>query len=147
MKNTPRAAQPYQCFMGRWQGACRTLSPLGKPLDTSAVEMDVYWVDEHTWRIDEHFENLYGVGEVRYRADVRVDGKHCFAQTPQLRLEGTGLTAVNYVFTIESAVSGTTVYNNHYFLDPDHRRIMTHKVRDGRTDVFQIQEFVRVAHL
>ena len=38
----------------------------------------------------------------------------------------------------------STVYNNHYFIDPNNRRIITHKVRDGKTLIFQIQDFVRV---
>ena len=54
------------------------------------------------------------------------------------------LVTLNYVFTIESAVSKTTVYNNHYFLDANTRRIITHKVRDGKTHCFQIQDFTRV---
>ena len=37
-----------------------------------------------------------------------------------------------------------TLYNNHYFLDPDTRRIITHKVRDGKTHCFQIQDFTRI---
>jgi hypothetical protein len=41
-------------------------------------------------------------------------------------------------------VSNTIVYNNHYFIDPNTRRIITHKVRDGATHLFQIQDFVRV---
>ena len=41
-------------------------------------------------------------------------------------------------------MSNNIVYNNHYFLDPDTRRIITHKVRDGATNLFQIQDFTRV---
>ena len=48
------------------------------------------------------------------------------------------------MFTIDSRVSANIVYNNHYFLDPDTRRIITHKVRDGKTNLFQIQDFARV---
>jgi hypothetical protein len=61
-----------------------------------------------------------------------------------VKIEGTALTAYNYTFTIQSAATKTTVYNNHYFLDPNTRRIMTHKVRDDKTVVYQIQDFVRV---
>jgi hypothetical protein len=61
-----------------------------------------------------------------------------------ISLEGTELTAFNYVFTIDSSVTKSIVYNNHYFLDPNTRRIITHKVRDGKTNLFQIQDFVRV---
>jgi hypothetical protein len=57
---------------------------------------------------------------------------------------GTGITAYNYNFIIDSAVTRSMVYNNHYFLDANTRRIMTHKLRDGKTTVFQIQDFVRV---
>jgi hypothetical protein len=106
--------------------------------------MDVHWIDEHTWHLHEDFEKLYEVGPMVFHTDIRVDGKRCFAESPQIKLTGTELTAFNYVFTIESAVSRTTVYNNHYFLDPDTRRILTHKVRDGKTHVFQVQDFVRV---
>jgi hypothetical protein len=106
--------------------------------------MDVYWIDDTTWHLHEDFENLYEVGKTVFDTDIRVFGKNCIAETPQLRLEGTELTPFNYVFTIESALSKTTVYNNHYFLDPDTRRIITHKVRAGRTHCFQIQDFARV---
>jgi hypothetical protein len=61
-----------------------------------------------------------------------------------LELSGTLLTPYNYVFTILSHVSKTTVYNNHYFLDPNTRRIITHKVSDAQTQVFQIQDFARI---
>jgi hypothetical protein len=130
--------------MGRWEGLCKTFSPAGAFLEASAVHMDVHWIDENTWHLFEDFDNLHGVGPTVFHTDIRVDGKVCFAESAQLRLTGTELTPFNYVFTIESAVTRTTVYNNHYFLDPDTRRIMTHKVRDGRTHLFQIQDFVRV---
>ncbi|MDE0238567.1 MAG: hypothetical protein OXN95_15195 [bacterium] len=73
-----------------------------------------------------------------------MDGKRCFADSEQLSLEGAELTPYNYVFTIDSRVSNNIVYNNHYFLDPDTRRIITHKVRDAATSLFQIQDFTRV---
>ncbi len=106
--------------------------------------MDVYWLDDNTWHLHEHFENLYGVGETVYETPITVDGKRCYADSEQISLEGAELTAFNYVFTIDSRVTNTIVYNNHYFLDPDTRRIITHKVRDGGTNLFQIQDFVRV---
>ena len=59
-------------------------------------------------------------------------------------IEGSEITPNNYVFTIISNLSKTTVYNNHYFLDANTRRIITHKVRDGKTHIYQIQDFVRV---
>lgn len=140
----PPSPRPYQCFMGRWEGLCKTFTPDGELREASAVHMDVYWIDDVTWHLHEDFENLYEVGPTVFHTDIKVDGRRCFAESPQLRLTGTELTAFNYVFTIESALSKTTVYNNHYFLDPDTRRIITHKVRDGRTHLFQIQDFVRV---
>lgn len=54
------------------------------------------------------------------------------------------LTPYNYLFTIWSNATHTTVYNNHYFIDANNRRIITHKVRDGQTHTLQIQDFVRV---
>ncbi len=143
----PPGLRPYQCFMGRWEGLCKTFSAGGDFLEASAVHMDVHWIDERTWHLHEHFERLYEVGETTFHTDITVErpgGKRCFAESPMLRLTGTELTANNYVFTIESAVSKTTVYNNHYFLDADTRRILTHKVRAGQTHLFQIQDFVRV---
>jgi len=140
----PASPRPYQCFMGKWEGLCKSYTPGGEFLDGSAVHMDVYWLDDNTWHLHEHFENLYEVGETVYDTPISVDGKRCFASSEMISLEGTQLTAFNYVFTIDSSVSGTIVYNNHYFIDPNTRRIITHKVRDGATHLFQIQDFVRV---
>ncbi|MBL8046126.1 MAG: hypothetical protein JNL09_06270 [Anaerolineales bacterium] len=138
-------SSPYQCFMGRWEGLCETFSPTGEFIEAGAVHMDVYWVDEHTWHLHEDFENFYGLGKaVTFHSDITVNGKFCSGESELVKLEGTELTPFNYVFTIWSAVSQTTVYNNHYFLDPNNRRILTHKVRDGKTNIFQIQDFVRV---
>ena len=130
--------------MGRWEGLCKTFSPGGEFLDGSPVHMDVYWLDDNTWHLHEHFENLYEIGDTTYDTPISVDGKRCFASSDQLSLEGMELTAFNYVFTIDSRVTKTVVYNNHYFLDPHTRRIITHKVRDGATHLYQIQDFVRV---
>ncbi len=139
------ATDPYQCFMGRWEGLCKTFSPEGLFLEAAAVHMDVYWVDAHTWHLHEEFENFYGLGKpVTFHTDIQVRGKFCHGAAELVKLEGTELTPFNYVFTIWSAVSQTTVYNNHYFLDPNNRRILTHKIREGRTNIFQIQDFVRV---
>lgn len=140
----PAGERPYQCFMGKWEGLCKTFSARGQFLEASAVHMDVYWVDDNTWHLHEHFDNLYEVGETVFHTDIVVDGPFCHAETEQIKIWGTGLTPRNYVFTIESGVSNTTVYNNHYFLDPDTRRIITHKLRDGNTHLFQIQDFTRV---
>jgi hypothetical protein len=140
----PKTDRPYQCFMGRWEGMCKTFTAKGEYLEASAVHMDVYWVDDVSWHLHEHFENLYGVGETTFHTDIKTEGKFCHGANEMVRLHGTELTSFNYVFTIESEISKTTVYNNHYFLDPDTRRILTHKVRDGKTHIFQIQDFVRV---
>lgn len=136
---------PYQCFMGRWEGLCKTFTPEGVFLESSAVHMDVYWLDDHrTWHLHEDFDNLYEVGATVFHTDLHVQGKACTGESPLARIEGTMLTPYNYVFTIWSNVSQTTVYNNHYFIDQNNRRIITHKVRDGKTHIFQIQDFVRV---
>lgn len=140
----PAGMRPYQCFMGKWEGLCKTFSPMGEFLDGSAVHMDVYWVNEDTWHLHEDFSNLYEVGPTVFHTDIKVNGGFCHAENEMLRIHGTKLTPFNYVFTIDSAVSKTTVYNNHYFIDPNNRRIITHKVRDGQTHLFQIQDFVRV---
>ena len=140
----PPTERPYQCFMGRWEGLCKTFTPSGEFVEASGVHMDVYWLDADTWHLHEHFDDLYGVGETVYHTDITVDGKRCFAESDMIDLEGAELTPFNYVFTINSRVSASTVYNNHYFLDRDTRRIITHKVRDGATHVFQIQDFTRV---
>jgi hypothetical protein len=139
-----KSERPYQCFMGKWEGSCKTFTAAGEFVEASAVHMDVYWIGDNSWHLHEHFENLYEVGETTFHTDIEVAGKTCAGGNDMVKLTGTELTAYNYVFTIESAVTKTTVYNNHYFLDPDTRRIMTHKVRGGATHVFQIQDFVRV---
>ncbi len=145
MKNYgPAGERPYQCFMGKWEGLCKTFSARGQFLEASAVHMDVYWVDDNTWHLHEHFDNLYEVGETVFHTDIKVDGPFCHAESEQIKIWGTGLTPRNYVFTIESGVSNTTVYNNHYFLDHDTRRIITHKLRGGQTHLFQIPDFARV---
>ena len=139
--------RPYQCFMGRWEGLCKTFTPKGDFLAASAVHMDVYWVDDTTWHLHEDFDDLYEVGPTVFHTDIKVDGpggKFCSAESEMISLWGTELTAFNYVFTIDSRVSKTIVHNNHYFLDPDTRRIITHKLRGGQTHLFQIQDFVRV---
>ncbi|NUM45583.1 MAG: hypothetical protein HUU38_12835 [Anaerolineales bacterium] len=141
---SPSSTRSYQCFMGRWEGACKTFDAQGNFIESSAVHMDVYWVDENTWHLHEDFENLYEVGKTVFHTDIQVNGKTCFAENDMLRIEGAELTPYNYVFTIWSNISKTIVYNNHYFLDPNTRRIITHKVRDGKTHIFQIQDFARV---
>ena len=61
-----------------------------------------------------------------------------------IEVHASELTPYNYVFAIDSKVSNTMVYNNHFFLDPNTRRIITHKVRNGKTHIYQIQDFVRI---
>ena len=136
--------RPYQCFMGRWEGLCKTFTPKGEFIEASAVHMNVYWTSSNTWHLHEHFENLYEFGEVHFHSDFTVEGHFCHTANEMIVVDGTELTPNNYVFTIESAVSKTTVYNNHYFLDANNRRIITHKVRGGKTHCYQIQDFVRV---
>jgi hypothetical protein len=137
---------PYQCFMARWEGLCKTFNAQGDFIEASAVHMDCYWVNEDktTWHLHEHFENLYEVGETVYHTDLHVKDKFVHGESDIVRIEGSMLTPYNYVFTIWSGVTNTTVYNNHYFIDPNNRRIITHKIRDGKTHVYQIQDFVRV---
>ena len=53
----PATERSYQCFMGRWEGNCKTFTPKGIFLEATLVHMDVYWVDENTWHLHEHFEN------------------------------------------------------------------------------------------
>ena len=136
--------RPYQCFMGKWEGLCKTFRVDGDFIESTHVDMDVYWVDSTTWHLHEHFDNLFEAGETTFHTDIKVEGKRCFANSKMISLEGTELTPYNYVFSIDSAVTKTTVYNNHYFLDPNTRRIITHKVREGKTHVFQIQDFTRI---
>lgn len=135
---------PYQCFMGRWEGLCKTFTPIGEFLESSAVHMDVYWVDDTTWHLHEDFDNLYGVGPTVFHTDITVADKACHGDSPLAKIEGSMLTPYNYVFTIWSNVSGTVVYNNHYFIDENNRRIITHKLKDGKTHIYQIQDFVRI---
>ncbi|MCX6130670.1 MAG: hypothetical protein NTX25_16625 [Proteobacteria bacterium] len=136
--------RPYQCFMGKWEGLCKTFDVGGQFIESTHVHMDVYWQDDTTWHLHEYFKNLYQVGETTFHSDIKVEGKRCFASSEMLSLEGTELTPYNYVFTIESGVTKTTVLNNHYFLDPNTRRIITHKMRNGKTHCFQIQDFTRI---
>lgn len=138
---------PYQCFMGRWEGLCKTFSIEGNFIESSAVHMDVYWLNEErtVWHLHEHFDNLYEVGETVYHSDLQVADRFVTSENPYVKIEGTMLTPYNYVFTIWSNVTHTTVYNNHYFIDENTRRIITHKVRDDKTHIFQIQDFTRVS--
>ena len=136
--------RPYQCFMVRWEGLCKTFTPTGVFIESSAVHLDVYWKDEVTWHLHEHFDNLYEFGEALFEADFKVENKFAYAKNDMIEVEASELTPYNYVFSIDSKVTNTTVYNNHFFLDPNTRRIITHKVRNGKIYIFQIQDFVRI---
>lgn len=135
---------PFQCFMGKWEGLCKTFGLDGNFLEASAVHADIYWIAPEIWHLHEHFENLYGYGEAVFHSDIKVTGKTCYAEDAQLKLHGTELTPYNYIFKIKSTVSQSVIFNNHYFIDPNNRRIITHKLRDGESYIFQIQDFVRV---
>src|SRR6476620_3320683 len=101
--------RPYQCFMGQWEGLCKTCDSSGQFVESSYVKMDVSWQDESTWHLHEYFQNLYEAGETTFHTDIKVVGKRCFASSEMISLEGTELTPYNYVFTIDSAVTKTTV--------------------------------------
>ena len=40
--------RPYQCFMGRWEGLCKTFSATGDFIESSPVHMNVYWTGPST---------------------------------------------------------------------------------------------------
>jgi len=139
--------QPYQCFMGRWEGLCKTFTKKGEFIESAAVHMDVYWTNEEktVWHLHEEFDNLYGVGHTVFHTDIHVEDKFSWGDSPLARIEGSMITPYNYVFTIWSEATKSTVYNNHYFIDANTRRIITHKLRDGETHIYQIQDFVRIS--
>jgi hypothetical protein len=136
--------RPFQCFMGQWEGLCKTFDLEGNFLEASAVHADIYWIASDIWHFHEHFEKLYGYGEIVFHSDIKVTGKTCYGEDAQLKIEGTELTPYNYIFRVESMASQSQIFNNHYFIDPNNRRIVTHKLRDGQSHIFQIQDFVRV---
>ena len=136
--------RPYQCFMGRWEGLCKTFDARGNFLESSSVHMNVHWTAKNTWHLHEHFDNLFEVGETVFHSDIHVEGKYCHSKNDMVSITGSELTPYNCVFTIDSKVTKTLVYNNHYFLDPNTRRIITHKTRGGETHIYQIQDFTRV---
>ncbi len=138
------ALPPFQCFMGQWEGLCQTFDAQGNYLEASAVHLDVYWVAADIWHFHEQVDNLYNYGEAVFDLDLQVTGKSCFGQNEFVAITGTELTPYNYVFTIESNVTRSLVYNNHYFLNPNQRRVITHKLQNDKTHIFQIQDFSRV---
>ena len=82
----PYWMQPYQCFMGRWEGLCKTFSPKGDFIESSAVHMDVYWLDESksAWHLHEDFDNLYEVGKTVFHTDLQVTGNTVFGDSPMV---------------------------------------------------------------
>ncbi len=137
--------RPFQCFMGQWEGLCKTFDLAGKFMESAAVRADIYWAADDIWQFHEEFDNLYGYGKAVFDCPIKVTGKTCYGENAQLKIQGIELTAYNYIFQVESTVSQSIIYNNHYFIDPNQRRIITHKLRDGKSQIFQIQDFVRVA--
>ena len=136
---------PYQCFMGRWEGLTKTFDPQGNYLGCTPVHMDCYWVAPNVWHMDEEFDTLWETQKRQmYNTDFLVECNTTSCENALVKVMGVMLTSYNYNFVIDSAVSKSLVLNNHYFLDPDTRRIITHKMRDGKTTIFQIQDFVRV---
>jgi len=135
---------PFDCFIGKWEGLSKTFDIDGNFLEATPVHMDIFWKDEETFIQTEHIENLYQVGEVNLKSEIKVNGKNAFAKTSHLHLLATELTPNTYLFRVESGASNTTLHNTHYFLNENARRVITHKMKQGETFVFQVQDFVRI---
>ncbi|MEB3882110.1 hypothetical protein [Lyngbya sp. CCY1209] len=146
MNNISDSAQlkPFQCFMGHWEGLCMTFDAGGNFLESAAVHLRADWLSDTVWRFQETWDNLYGFGKAEFDINLTVEGKTCFGADEKVSITGIGITPENYVFTIESKISQAIVYNNHYFLNSQQRRVITHKLREGKTHIFQIQDFGRV---
>lgn len=134
----------FDCFMGKWKGSSKTFDTAGNFLEETQVHMDISWKDPYTFSQVEHIENLFQVGEITLKSEIHVSGKTAFAETSHLKLQATELTPTVFLFRVESGASHTTLNNVHYFIDADNRRVITHKLKQGNTFVFQFQEFVRV---
>ena len=132
--------RPYQCFTGHWEGLCKTFDARGAFLESSSAYMNVSWTAENTWHLHEHFDNLFEVGETVFHSDIHVEGKYCHSKNDLVSITGSELTPYNYVFSIESRVIKTLAYNNHYFLDPNTRRIITHKTWGGETHISHLPD-------
>ena len=130
--------------MGKWEGTSKTFDVNGNFLEATQVHMELHWLNEDTFHQLEHIKNLYQKGEVTLRSEIKVTGKTAFAKTDHLHLEATELTPGTFVFRVESGVTHTTLYNTHYFIDNNNRRVITHKMKDGKTFVFQVQDFTRI---
>jgi hypothetical protein len=122
----------------------KTFDEDGNLLESTPVHMDIHWVDTETFAQTEHIEKLYQVGEVRLNSRISVNGRTARAQTDHLDLRATALTGGVFLFRVESGVSHTTLHNTHLFLDHHNRRVVTHKLKDGKTYVFQVQDFARI---
>lgn len=145
MNTTDRSERkPFQCFMGQWEGLSKTFDVNGSFLEATQVHMEISWKDSDTFKQLEHIKHLYQIGEVSLQSEIKVTGKTAFAETPHLYLQATELTPDTYFFRVRSGASHTTLHNVHYFINRNHRRVITHKIKDGQTFVFQAQDFVRI---
>jgi hypothetical protein len=134
----------FECFIGKWEGLSKTFDEQGNFLESSPVHMEIEWINSETFRQLEHIKNLYQVGEVTLRSEIKVNGKTAFAKTDHLHLQATELTSGTFLFRVESGVSHTTLHNTHHFIDKNNRRVITHKLKEGKTFVFQVQDFTRI---
>lgn len=134
----------FDCFMGKWEGLSKTFDEQGNFLESTAVHMEIEWINSEKFRQLEHIKNLYQVGEVTLKSEISVNGKTAFAKTEHLHLQATALTPGNFLFRVESGVSHTTLHNTHVFIDNNNRRVITHKLKEGKTFVFQVQDFTRI---
>ena len=134
----------FDCFMGKWEGLSKTFDEQGNFLESSAVHMEMKWINDKTFCQLEHIKNLYQVGEVTLKSEINVSGKTAFAKTDHLHLQATELTAGTFLFRVESGVSHTTLHNTHHFIDNNNRKVITHKLKEGKTFVFQVQDFSRI---
>lgn len=136
--------KPFACFMGKWQGSSKTFDVSGELLAETPVTMEIAWKDGDTFTQIENIKNLYQVGEVSLKSEITVAGKTASAKTDHLDLKATELAPLTYLFRVESGVSHTTLHNTHFFLDEDTRCVVTHKMKNEKTFVFQFQKFHRI---
>lgn len=141
--STRNISNPFDCFMGNWEGLSKTFDVNGNFLEATQVHMEIAWKDNDTFHQLEHIENLYQIGQVTLRSEIKVTGKTAFAETSHLHLQATALTPNTFLFRVKSGASHTTLHNVHYFIDANTRRVITHKIKGGETFVFQVQDFTR----
>lgn len=134
----------FSCFIGEWKGVSRTFSLDGHFLEETDVHLDISWKNADTFIQVEHISNLYQVGEVRLRSEIKVTDRTAFAETSHLHLMATALTPSTFLFRVKSSASHTTLHNVHNFFDQNRRQVVTHKFKDGESFVFQVQDFSRV---